>query len=319
MKKIWMVIVTVALLLINSQVWATCEGVECDVDTGQGTWLDISADAWKEASDFTDIGEGKDYGAAAGFWGNAGGHSAMVAEGDDIKADVSAQGGVLGFSKSFELDGVEGVGSISQVIGTAGAGWSIDETSDGLFSGHMSLNMDLTNSAASHYGGDWNQSETFGLATHEVCARGGLGISNYDNHGGGHEMDLFVNADSVVYSHSYGYTEENDGKTTIARGSLVNSTLSIESGASDIPHCYEGSIGGWEAAGGAVTESYQSGDGGYANALAVGAHSASGEIGQNYSAETTGYSRTYMTSFEDMVGGINRAESGMHVSSKLSE
>ncbi|MGM0482350.1 MAG: hypothetical protein ACQEP6_00595 [Patescibacteria group bacterium] len=241
----------------------------------------------------------------------------MKADGPNVEGHVYSTGGVLGYTETFDLDvdGGSGVGAYSETVGLTEAGMMSPGGLEGVFSGGFGFEMDIVNSAGSFYGGTSTDPETFGLATQEFCSVGGLEVQgDYANYPDGFEASGAVEFQSDTYSHSYGYTQEEDGVTTVGKGSLVESTMEMESQM----NAPEGQADGmWSAAGGAVTETHQSDNSGYANAVAIGEHSASGEIGQDYTGQASGYSDTSMTSFDGMVGGINRAEAGMSVQSQI--
>lgn len=304
-------------LFIAGPVWATddCENGDCET-VDYKSELDIGSNAGESAYDYKE-NVGDNYGSAGQFSGEANAFSQMEAYGPNVEGHVYSTGGVLGYTETFDLDvdGGDGVGAYSETYGLAEAGMKSPEGLEGVFYGGFGLEMDIENSAGSYYGGTSTDPDTFGLATQEFCAVGGFEMEgNYADYTDGLEASGAVEFLSDAYSHSYGYTHQEDGVTTIGKGSLVESTMEMES-TMDTP---EGQVDGmWSASGGAVTETRQSDDLGYANAVAIGEHSASGSLGQNYSGEASGYSNTSMTSFDDMVGGINRAEAGMSVQSQI--
>lgn len=312
-----LIAIVFSFALFASPVWAS------DCDPGDGDCqqvdykneLDVGTNAGESADDYKE-NVGDNYGSAGQFSGEANAFSQMEADGPNVEGHVYSTGGVLGYTETFDLDieGGDGVGAYSETYGLAEAGMMSPGGLEGTFSGSFGFDMNIENSAGSYYGGTSTDPDTFGLATQEFCAVGGLEVQgDYANYPDGFEASGAVEFQSDAYSHSYGYTNQEDGVKTIGKGSLVESTMTMES-TMDTP---EGQADGmWSASGGVATETNQADDLGYANAVAIGEHSASGSIGENYYGEMSGYSNTSMTTFDGMVGGINRSEAGMSVQSR---
>lgn len=123
------------------------------------------------------------------------------------------------------------------------------------------------------------------------------------------------------YSASYRFLAEEDGAKLEGMGTEVGAFTTVESYGYDYDWdkglgCSNAHLqGGFIAAGGAASKTFQTVNGGTAKATAVGVYTGKGTLGGNFYGSAEGYTRTSAMTMSGMNGSIMTSAAGMQVTS----
>lgn len=273
------------------------------INTGSGNFY-IDANAYQSIMDntsniYTGIEAGSGYNVSSMSESNASGQvgSFFGWPTGTAEANIDAIGGALGSSKNYTFDG--GYGSISESFGITHGSIDAEATGLGIVGGSISGNVSQVTNAFS------DVENSFGLTEQSA--------SGWFEGAGGSVVGQSLNSSATIETYgtsiSESYRFENDN--VVGTGSYVKSTTNVDASRSGV------TIGGWNASGEVVTQSSRLVSGGEANASAVGNYQASGTLNHSYSGSASGYTQTSSESINGMSGSINRASSGMSVSSQV--